>query len=167
MLGALPKRSWLKRLRRWGVDVLVPLWRHAASTSEATRSRWQWTWGGDDSVFKTYGVQLGLVGPWWSGQDKRVLSGIAGVLLVVVMGDGNLVGPGDCAIRRPDPTGPGAPCREKLCWMQSMLEGRLAACRRRGGALPPPIVVADSGLSDSKRMRHVATTHQGTFLVAG
>src|SRR5215831_17168793 len=43
LLGALPKRSWLKRLRRLGLEVLVPLWRHTASKSEATRSRWQWT----------------------------------------------------------------------------------------------------------------------------
>ena len=73
LLGALPKRSWLKRLRRLGVEVLVPLWRHAASASEATRSRWQWTWVGDDAVFKKYGEQLGLVGTWWSGQEHRVL----------------------------------------------------------------------------------------------
>ena len=75
LLGALPKRSWLKRLRRLGLEVLVPLWRHAASASAATRSRWQWTWVGDDSVFKKYGEQLGLVGTWWSGQEHRVLSG--------------------------------------------------------------------------------------------
>ena len=31
LLGALPKRSWLKRLRRLGLEVLVPLWRYAAS----------------------------------------------------------------------------------------------------------------------------------------
>src|SRR5262245_51373850 len=62
LLGALPKRSWIKRLRRLGLDVLVPLWRYTASKSEATRSRWQWTWVGDDSVFKKYGTQLGLVG---------------------------------------------------------------------------------------------------------
>jgi len=62
LLGVLPKRSWLKRLRRLGVEVLVPLWRHVASKSAATRSRWQWTWVGDDSVFKKYGEQLGLVG---------------------------------------------------------------------------------------------------------
>ena len=79
LLGALPKRSWLKRLRRLGVEVLEPLWRHAASKSEATRSRWQWTWSADDSVFKKYGEQLGLVGTWWSGQEHRVLSGIDGV----------------------------------------------------------------------------------------
>ena len=121
LLGALPKRSWLKRLRRLGLEVLVPLWRHAASKSEATRSRWQWTWVGDDTVFKKYGEQLGLVGTWWSGQEHRVLSGIDGMLLVVVVGDGKLVVPVDFAIRRPDPTGPGAPCRDKLRWVQAMV----------------------------------------------
>jgi len=167
LLGALPKRSWIKRLRRLGLEVLVPLWRYAASKSEATRSRWQWTWVGDDSVFKKYGEQLGLVGTWWSGQEHRVLSGIDGVLLVVVVGDGKLVVPVDFAIRRPDPHGPGAPCRDKLHWVQGMLDERMTAFRRRGVALPLPMVIADSWFSDSKLMRHVATTHQGTFLVEG
>jgi DDE superfamily endonuclease len=167
LLGALPKRSWIKRLRRLGLEVLEPLWRHATSKSEATRSRWQWTWVADDSVFKKYGDQLGLVGTWWSGQEHRVLSGIDGVLLVVVIGEGKLVVPVDFAIRRPDPTGPGAPCRDKLHWVQRMLDGRMAAFRRRGVDLPPPMVVADSWFSDSKLMRHVATTYQGTFLVEG
>ena len=144
LLDALSKRSCLKRLRRLGLEVLIPLWRHAASKSEATRSRWQWTWVGDDSVFKKYGEQLGLVGTWWSGQEHRVLSGIDGVLLIVVLGEGKLVVPVDFAIRRPDPQGPGAPCCDKLRWVQGMLDGRLAAFRRRGVALPPPIVVADS-----------------------
>src|SRR5215475_8513848 len=66
VLGALPKRSWIKRLRRLGLEVLASLWRHTASMSAATRSRWQWTWVGDDSVFKKYSEQLGLVGTWWS-----------------------------------------------------------------------------------------------------
>jgi hypothetical protein len=167
LLGALPKRSWIKRLRRLGLEVLIPLWRHAASKSEATRSRWQWTWVADDSVFKKYGDQLGLVGTWWSGQEHRVLSGIDGVLLVVVVGEGKLVVPVDFAIRRPDPQGPGGPCRDKLHWVQSMLDGCLAAFRRRGVALPPPLVVADSWFSDSKLMGHVTTRHQGTFLVEG
>src|SRR5215216_6731652 len=167
LLRALPKRSWLKRLRRLGVEVLAPLWRHAATKSEATRSRWQWTWVADDSVFKKYGDQLGLVGTWWSGQEHRVLSGIDGVLLVVVIGEGKLVVPVDFAIRRPDPEGPGGPCRDKLHWLQGMLDGRMAAFRRRGVALPPPMVVADSWFSDSKLMRHVATTHEGTLLVEG
>jgi hypothetical protein len=56
---------------------------------------------GDDSAFKKYGEPLGLVGTWWSGQEKRVLSGIDGVLLVVVIGNGKLVVPVDFAIRRP------------------------------------------------------------------
>jgi hypothetical protein len=167
LLGALPKRSWIKRLRRLGLEVLIPLWHHTASKSEATRSRWQWTWVADDSVFKKYGEQLGLVGTWWSGQEHRVLSGIDGVLLVVVIGEGKLVVPVDFAIRRPDPAGPGAPCRNKLHWVQVMVDGRIATLRRRGVALPPPVVVADSWFSDSKLMHHVATTHQGTFLVEG
>jgi hypothetical protein len=167
LLGALPKRSWLKRLRRLGLEVLAPLWRYVASASAATRSRWQWTWVADDSVFKKYGEQLSLVGTWWSGQEHRVLSGIDGVLLVVVIGEGKLVVPVDFAIRRPNSTGPGAPCRDKLHWIQVMLDGRIAALRRRGVTLPPPMVVADSWFSDSKLMRHVATTHEGTFLVEG
>jgi hypothetical protein len=167
LLGALPERSWLKRLRRLGLEVLVPLWRYTTSKSEATRSRWQWIWVGDDSVFKKYGEQLGLVGTWWSGQEHRVLSGIDGVLLVVVIGEGKLVVPVDFAIRRPNPTGLGGPCKDKLYWLQGMLDGRLAALHRRGVILPPPMVVADSWFSDSKLMRHVTTSHQVTSLWKG
>jgi hypothetical protein len=167
LLSALPKRSWLKRLRHLGLEVLVPLWRHIQDKSPATRSRWQWTWVGDDSVFKKYSDQLGLVGIWWSGQEHRVLAGIDGVLLVVVISDGKLVVPVDFAIRRPDPTGPGTPCRDKLHWVQTMLDGRVAAFRRRGVELPPPMVVADSWFGDSKLMRHVAITQEGTLLVEG
>jgi hypothetical protein len=119
---------------------------------------------GDDTVFKKYDAQLGLVGTWWSGQEHRVLSGIDGILLVVVIGEGKLVVPVDFAIRRPDPQGPGGPCRDKLHWMQGMLEGRLAAFHNRGVELPSPLLVADSWFGDSKLMRHVATTHQGTLL---
>jgi hypothetical protein len=167
ILGALPKRSWMKRLRRLGHEVLAPLWRHVQDKSPATLSRWQWTWVFDDSVFKKYGQQLGLVGTWWSGQEKRVRAGIDGVLLVVVIGDGHLVVPVDFAIRRPDPKGPGAPCHTKLDLVQGMRDACLATLRRRGLRLPPPIVVADSWLSDSKWMKQVATHHQGTLLVEG
>ena len=43
----------------------------------------------------------------------------------------------------------------------------MAAFRRRGVELPPPMVVADSWFSDSKLMRHVRDAHEGTFLVEG
>ena len=167
LLGALPKRSWIKRLRRLGLEVLVPLWRYAARASAATRSRWQWTWVLDDSVFRKYGGKLELVGTWWSGQHKRVVDGIDGVLLLVVIGDGKLVVPVDFAVRRPNPTGPGARCRSKLGWAQVMLDESLAALHRHGLNLPAPLVVADSWFSDSKLMAHVADTHHGTFLVQG
>jgi hypothetical protein len=61
---------------------------------------------------------LGLVGKWWSGQEHRVLSGIDGVLLVVVIGEGKLVVPVDFVICRPDPKGPGGPCGTKQRWVQ-------------------------------------------------
>ena len=50
-LGALPKRSWLKRLRRLGREVWEPGWRPGHDTSPAPQSRWQWTWGWDDAGF--------------------------------------------------------------------------------------------------------------------
>ena len=167
ILGALPKRSWLKRLRRLALEVLEPLWHHVAHKSPATQSRWQWTWVWDDSVFKKYGKQLGLVGTWWSGQHTRVLSGIDGLLLLVVIGDGRLIIPVDFAIRRPDPIGPGAPCRDKLNWARVMLDACVAAFGQRGVELPAPMVVADSWLSDSKLMQYVGAQHQGTLLVEG
>ena len=159
--------SWLKRLRKLAQDFLVPLWRRVESMSPATRSRWQWTWVWDDSVFRKYGQDLALVGTWYSGQHKRVVSGIDGVLLLVVIGDGKLVVPVDFAVRRPDPTGPGARCRNKLEWAQVMLEQSHAALVRRGLHLPALLAAADSWFSDSKLMRHVRDTHQGTLLVQG
>lgn len=167
ILGALPKRSWLKRLRKLGQDILRPLWRHVESMSAATRSRWQWSWVWDDSVFRKYGQDCALVGKWYSGQHKRVVSGIDGVLLIVVIGDGKLIVPVDFAVRRPDPKGPGARCRNKLGWAQVMLDQNLAALARRGLNLPAPLAVADSWFSDSKLMRHVRDAHQGVLLVQG
>jgi hypothetical protein len=81
LLGALPKRSWLKRLRRLGLEILIAIWRHTQGKSASTHSRWQWRWIVDDSVFRKYGQQFGLVGRWWSGQYKRTVPGIDGVLL--------------------------------------------------------------------------------------
>ena len=127
LLGALPKRSWIKRLRRLGLEVLVPLWRYAASKSEATRSRWQWTWVAMTRCSKSMGSSWAWSAPGGVGRNTGCSPGIDGVLLVVVIGDGKLVVPVDFAIRRPDPTGPGGPCRDKLHWLQGMLDGRVAA----------------------------------------
>ena len=167
LLGALPKRSWLKRLRRLGLEILVSIWRHTQNKSASTPSRWQWRWIVDDSVFRKYGRQFGLVSRWWSGQFKRPVYGIDGVLLLVVMGDGKLIIPVDFAISRPKPKGPGRRCQDKLNLAQKMLDERLAALANRGLKLPSPIVGADSWFSDSKLMRHVTDAHQGTLVVQG
>jgi len=144
LLGALPTRSWLKRLRRLGLEMLVSLWRPTQDNSASTRRRWPWRWIVDDAVFRTDGRPCGLVGTWDSGQGKRTVPGIDGVLLVVVIGDGTRIIPVDFAIRRPKPTGPGRRCHDKRSLTQSMLDERLAACAKRGLHLPPPMVVAES-----------------------
>ncbi len=167
LLGALPQRAWLKRLRRLGLEGLEPLWRHGQDQSPATQSRWPWTWGGDDAVFHTYGAPWRWVGRGWSGQHKRVLSGLDGLVLLVVVGDGRLGVPVDCALRRPEPVGPGAPCRDKRTWARVMRAERLAACGRRGLALPAPMGVADRWCGDSKRMPQVRDAQQGPVLVEG
>ncbi len=155
------------RLQRVGQERLGRWWRHAADKSAATRSRWQWTWVGDDSLFKKYGQQLGLVARGWSGQEPRVRWGIDGLLRLVVVGHGKLVIPVDFTVRRPDPEGPGRPCRDQLTWLQVMLERTWAAWRRRCQRLPAPLVVADSWFGDSGLMAHVATFHQGILVVEG
>ncbi len=167
LLGALPKRSWLKRLRRLGLEILISIWRHTQDQSASTQSRWQWRWVVDDSVFRKYGKSFRLVGRWWSGQFKHPVFGIDGVLLLVVLGDGKLIIPVDFAIRRPNPKGPGARCQDKLHLTQKMLDERLAAFAKRGVTLTPPMVGADSWFSDSKLRRWVAQAHQGTLLVQG
>jgi hypothetical protein len=167
LLGALPKRSWIKRLRRLGLEILLSIWHHTQGKSASTHSRWQGRWIVDDSVFRKYGTHLGLVGTWYSGQFKRTVPGIDGVLLLVVVGDGKLILPLDFAIRRPHPKGAGRRCSNKLTLTQNMLDERLAACAKRGVTFPAPMVVADSWFSDSTLMRYVANAHQGTLLVQG
>ena len=167
ILGALPKHKWVRQLQRRAQDLLATLWQHVKDKSPATRSRWQWTWVGDDSLFKKAGQQLGLVGTWWSGQEHRVRRGIDGLLLVVVIGEGKLVIPVDFTVRRPDPVGPGRPCRDKLTWLQVMLDRTWAAIQRRCRQLPPPLVVADSWFGDSKTMAQVAIHQHGSLVVEG
>jgi hypothetical protein len=132
LLGALPTRSWLTRRRRVGVEVLAPLWRDAASQRAATRRRWQRKWVGDAAGCNKDGQPWGLVGTWWRGQEKRVLSRIDGVRLVVVIGEGTLAVPGDGALRRPDSTGAGGSCRDTRRGVERLRDGRVAAWRWRG-----------------------------------
>jgi hypothetical protein len=167
LLSALPKRSWLKRLRSLGLEILLCIWRHTQNQIASTQSRWQWRWVVDDSVFRTYGRHFQLVGRWWIGQFKPPVFGIDGGLLLVVIGDGKLIISVDFAIRRPHPKGPGRRCPDKLNLTPTMLDERLAAFAKGGQTLPPPMVMADSWFSDSKLIRYVADAHQGTLLVQG
>jgi hypothetical protein len=104
---------------------------------------------------------------WYSGQEHRVRLGIEGLLLIVVIGDGKLGVPVDFTVRRPDPMGPGGPCRDQLAWLRVMLDRTWAALQHRCQHLPPPLVVADRWFGDSHVLAHVATHQQGTLLVEG
>jgi hypothetical protein len=144
ILGALPKARWLEKLQRLGREIVETLWARIEQMSAATRSRWQMTWVADDSVFRKHGAKLRLVGSWYSGQEKRAVLGVDGLLLMVVFGDGKLAVPVDFAVRRPDPVGPGRPSKGKVEWLETMLRRSVGALEVRGLHLCPPIVVADA-----------------------
>lgn len=167
ILGALPKQTWVRPLPHRGPDLLATLWRHVEDTSPATRSRWPWTWVGDESLFQKYGPRRGRVGTGWSGQEHRVRLGIDGLLRVVVIGEGTLVIPVDFTVRRPDPVGPGAPCRDTRTWVHGMLERTWAALQRLRLRRPAPLVGAASGVGDSKVLAPVGFHPHGTWLVEG
>ena len=107
------------------------------------------------------------MGTWYSGQEHRVRLGIDGLLLIVVIGDGKLVIPVDFTVRRPDPEGPGRPCRDNLTWLQVMLSRTWAALQRQRLRLPPPLGVADSWFAGSGLLAHVALHAQGILVVEG
>jgi hypothetical protein len=167
ILGPLPKRQWVKRLQRLGQELVGRLWWQVVDQSPAPRRRGQWTWGGDDRLCKKWGRQLGLGGRWWSGQGQRVRWGIDGPRLIVVIGEGQLVIPVDFVVRRPDPQGPGRPCRDKRTWRQVMWDRPWAVWRRRCRRWPAPWVVADRWLGASGLMAQVATFPQGLVVVEG
>ena len=50
ILGALPKRSWLKRLRRLALEILVPLWRHSVGGGDTIGSKLTSTSKGLDDI---------------------------------------------------------------------------------------------------------------------
>ena len=114
-------------------------------------------------MFRKYGQQLGLVGLGWSSQEHRVQLGVDGWLLIVVIGEGKLVVPMDFAVRRPDPTGPGGPCRDKLTWLQVMLDWTWTALQRRVSAAAAAPGDADSRFGDSGLMAHVAAANGGSW----
>jgi hypothetical protein len=167
VLSALPKRQWVQHLQRLGQELLVTLWRQVEGKRPATRSRWPWTWVGEESVFKKSGQHVGRVGTWWSGQEPRVRRGIDGLRLVVVIGNGTRVIAVDCALRRPDPVGPARPCRDQLTWRQVMLERTWVALQRRRLPLPVPLIIADRWFGASKLRAQVALQPHGTWRVAG
>jgi hypothetical protein len=165
--GAVPTRAWLTRLRQRGHDGRGALWRHIETRREATRRRWPWTWGLDDSVVRPARSPLAWGGPCWRGQPTRVVEGLAGVRLRVGLGAGTRVVPVAWAVRWPHPNGAGRRGRPTLGGAQGRLAQRLAAWRRRGLTRPAPLGVADRGGRDATGMAHGAHPPPGTCGVQG
>lgn len=165
--GAWPKRKWGKRRQRVAQAVLVRRWRQVEAKNPASRSRWPWTWRG---ILVCFGSTVGSR-EWWAlgGAARNTASGQAlmACCRASSSGEGKLVVPADVGVRRPDPRGPGGPCRDHLPWLQVPLERTWAAWHRRCRRLPPPLVIAASWFGDEGVMAHVASCHRGTLVVAG
>ena len=87
LLGALPKRSWLKRLRRLGLEVLDPLWRSPparvrpraaagngpgwAMTRCSKSMAISWAWWAPGGVGRNTGCSRALMGSSWSWSSAR------------------------------------------------------------------------------------------------
>ena len=106
LLGALPKRKWVRHLQRVGQELLVTLWRHVEEQESRHPQSLAMDLGGLMTASSRNLVSsLGLVGTWWSGQEHRVRLGIDGLLLVVVIGDGQTGHPGGLHRAPPRPGG--------------------------------------------------------------
>jgi hypothetical protein len=167
ILGALPQPTWGRPWPRRAQELRAPWWPPVQDQSPAPRSRWPWTWGGDDSRCKTAGPPLGLVGTWGSGQEHGGRRGIDGLRLVVVSGDGTRVMPVACTVRRPDPVGPGRPGRAPRTWWPVRRDRTGAAIRRRCRPRPPPRGVADGWVGDAKPRAQGAIQQPGSVVVEG
>ena len=161
--GARPTQQWLRQWPPRGHERLVTWWHQVEGRSPAPRSRWPWTWVRDDRVGKQSGPHLGLGGSWCSGQEHRVRLGIDGLRLSVVIGEGKRVMPVDCTVRRPDPRGPGRPCRAKLTWVQVRLVGPGPPCRGWGACGPPPWSSPSAGVATRSGWRTWRTTSMGPW----
>ena len=75
--------------------------------------------------------------------------------------------PVDFTVRRPDPMGPGRPCRDQLTWLQVMRDRTWTALPRLGLVWPAPLVVAESWCGDSKWLAPLAPHQHGTMVVEG
>jgi hypothetical protein len=84
-----------------------------------------------------------------------------------VLGEGTLVVPVACVVRRPDPVGPGRPCRAQVTGLQVKRDRPWAVLPRRCRRLPAPLVGADRWCGDSAWLAHLPRHQQGTLVVAG
>ena len=165
LLGALPKRAWLKRLRRLGLEGGSPSGVMCPTKIRPPRA----AGSGPGSGMTRCAARMGSSCGGSAGGGAASTSACCRALMGAGFWWGWAMGAWSC--RWTLPCGglilwTGAPCREKLTGAR-VDDERLAAFGRRGLALPAPMGVADSGFGDSKLRPHGRDTHQGTLLVEG
>ena len=122
---------------------------HTGPVSPATRSRYRITLIWDTTTLLKVGQMLGWAAPFYSGMLHRPAHSIEVVLLYAVVGEDKQCLPMDFALRKPDPKGPGHPCKTALQQAQTMLVDLDNHLRIQHQSLRGHYLVADAWFADS------------------
>jgi hypothetical protein len=154
VLGTPAPDAWLRLLRRPMRRKLrqILLRYHGPAVSAATRSRYRITLVWDITTLLKAGEMLGFAGLFYSGMLKRTAQSIEVVLLYAMIGEDRLCLPMDFRLRRPDPEGPGHPCKTALDLAFEMLETLVRSLKAHGLHLDGHFLVADAWFTDGKRL---------------
>jgi hypothetical protein len=125
---------------------------HGPGVSEATKSRYRITFVWDITTLLKVGEMLGLADLFYSGMLKRTAQSIEVVLLYAIVGEDFLCLPMDFRIRKPDPQGPGHPCKTGLELASQMLEDLHRCLRTHNLNLNGHFLVADAWFTDSENL---------------
>lgn len=154
LLGEVDPDAWVRLLRRPMRRKLrkVLMRYHSPGVSAATKSRYRITFVWDITTLLKVGQMLGLADLFYSGMLKRPSHSIEVVLLYAIVGENFLCLPMDFRIRKPDPKGPGHPCKTGLELAQEMLEDLHRCLRTHGLSLKGHFLVADAWFTDSEKL---------------
>ena len=150
--------AWLRLLRRPMRRKLREVLKryHGKHVSAATRSRYRLTFVRDITTLLKVSEALGLSSLFYSGMLKRTAQSIEVVLLYVLVGEDYLCLPMDFRLRKPDPAGPGRPCKTALELAREMLDTLHRSLRTHGLNLKGHFLVADAWFNDSDTLSRVA-----------
>ena len=150
--------AWLRLLRRPMRRKLrkILMRYHGPNASAATRSRYRLTFVWDTTTLLKVCEILGLSSLFYSGMLKRTAQSIEVVLLYIMVGQDYLCLPMDFRLRKPDPEGPGRPCKTALQLAFEMVDNLHRSLLTYGLNLQGHFLVADAWFNDSDTLTRVA-----------